>query len=281
MTSIDSTAAAGRQKRAHCRTCSQPPGPCERGHPGSVHSPGCRPLSHRVCCGIDWSRASLIPFRSKSINTLTFAFRCILREESVRQACPHRRPRQHIAIVALVLDARTDVHTGRQQARVGRPFGFATRQRSMLADKVEISIAAGVRPQPSLGAIEARAIITSGGHIPEADRHVLAIDPFPVGRILRVAYRTEPVLSIGIVPVTSVELPGEETLQRRRCLVHQGATLQLAMSSSGLEVGGLVVVEDVALAIVGRCRAQWLVAERWTLLDGEGCDRNGKTQSSK
>lgn len=68
----------------------------------------------------------------------------------------------------------------------------------------------------------------------------------------------------------TIEFPAEETLERRRRLVHEGAAADLAEALRVVERHRLVVVEDVALAVVRGRAAQRLVPERGTLFDGQG-----------
>ena len=139
----------------------------------------------------------------------------------------------------------------------------------MLADVVELEIAVGVGPEPALGAVKAGAVIGAGGKVPEGDRHRLPIDPLPVERVKLVPLSAQPVLTIGIPPVSPPELPGEKSLQGRIGLIHQRAAPILAEVKRLLEVLGLLPVEYVALAIVGGCAARFLVPEGGTALDRE------------
>ena len=82
----------------------------------------------------------------------------------------------------------------------------------MLADVIELEVAVGVGPEPALGAVKAGAVVGAGRKVPEGDSHRLPIDPLPVERVKRVPLSTQPVLTIGISPVSPPELPGEEAL---------------------------------------------------------------------
>lgn len=61
--------------------------------------------------------------------------------------------------------------------------------------------------------------------------------------------------------MSSVQFPAEEALQRRGYLVHQRATTLLTERFRLGKVHRLVVVENVAIAIVRRSAAQGLVTE--------------------
>ncbi len=63
------------------------------------------------------------------------------------------------------------------------------------------------------------------------------------------------------------ELPRKEALEGRVRLVHERAAPGIAEVQRTLEVGRLLVVEDVALAVVGRGAAGGLVSERGAPLD--------------
>lgn len=65
----------------------------------------------------------------------------------------------------------------------------------------------------------------------------------------------------GYKPVASPEFPGYEALEGGVALVDQGATSGATEAQGALEALGLSVVEDVALAVVGRGGTWWLVAE--------------------
>ena len=77
----------------------------------------------------------------------------------------------------------------------------------MLADVVQFEIAVGVGPEPTLGAVKAGAVVGAGGKVPEGDRHRFPVDPLPVERVKLVPLSTQPVLTIGISPVSPPELP--------------------------------------------------------------------------
>lgn len=71
----------------------------------------------------------------------------------------------------------------------------------MLANIVEFGIAVGVGPEPSLGAVVARAIFVAAGQIPEGNGDVFAVDPLPVVSVLGIAHGAQPVLTICVAPV--------------------------------------------------------------------------------
>ena len=65
------------------------------------------------------------------------------------------------------------------------------------------------------------------------------------------------------------QLPRQEPLQGGVGLIDEGPPARLAKVQRPLEVVGLLVVEDVALAVVGGGAAGRLVAERGATLDGQ------------
>ena len=83
---------------------------------------------------------------------------------------------------------------------------------TVLADVVELKIAVGVGPEPTLGAVKASTVVGARGKVPEGDGHRLPIDPLPVERVKLVSLGTQPVLTIGISSVSPPELPREKTL---------------------------------------------------------------------
>ena len=133
--------------------------------------------------------------------------------------------------------------------------------RTVLTNKVELQAAVGVGPEPTLGAVEPRAVVVAAGKVPEGDGHRVPRHPLPVLWVVAVPHGPEPVLAVGVTLVTSPELPGEESLQSRIGLVHEGAAARVAELQRALEVGRLLVVEDVALPVVSGSAARWLVPE--------------------
>ena len=139
--------------------------------------------------------------------------------------------------------------------------------RTVLADEVELQAAVGVGPEPTLGAVKPGAVVVAAGKVPEGDGHRVSGHPLPVLRVVPVPHGPEPVLPVGVALVTPPKLPGEESLQSRIGLVHEGAAARVAELEGALEVGRLLVVEDVALAVVGSSAARRLVPECWATLD--------------
>ena len=140
----------------------------------------------------------------------------------------------------------------------------------MLAHKVQFAGAVRVRPEEALGAVETGAVFRRSREVPEGERHILSVYPLPVISILRVSNDAQPVLAVLVVLMASVEFPAEEALKGRGDLIDQRPSSLLAESLRLEEVHLLVVVEDVAVAVVGGGAAQRLVAEGGTLLNGEG-----------
>lgn len=67
--------------------------------------------------------------------------------------------------------------------------------------------------------------------------------------------------------MSAPQLPAEEALQGWVGLVDQRPTAAATELEGAVEVAGLLVVEDVALAVVGGRAARRLVPERWASLD--------------
>ncbi len=140
----------------------------------------------------------------------------------------------------------------------------------MLAHKVQFAGAVRVRPEEALGAVETGAVFRRSRKVPEGKGHILAVDPLPIVSILRVSNDAQPVLAVFVVLVPSVQFPAEEALKGRGDLIDQRAAPLLAEGLRLEEVHLLVIVEDVAVAVVGGGAAQWLVAEGGALFNGEG-----------
>ena len=102
-------------------------------------------------------------------------------------------------------------------------------------------------------------ILVTAWQIPEGHRHRLPVDPLPVFGILLVPRGSEPVLTVGVSPVSPPELPAQESLQGGIGLVHEGAASLRAETLRLQEVTRLVIVEDVALSIVSSRAARSLV----------------------
>ena len=124
-------------------------------------------------------------------------------------------------LVADVLYAGVDGEVRGDEGGVGRLFRFAACGGPMLADVVELDVTAGVRPQPPLRPVEPGAVLVSTREVPEGDRDRLPVDPLPVLGVLDVSPGPQPVLTVGVSPVSPPELPGEEALQGGVGLVHQ------------------------------------------------------------
>lgn len=74
------------------------------------------------------------------------------------------------------------------------------------------------------------------------------------------------------------EFPAEESLQGGVGLVHQRPSAASAELEGVVEVLGLLVVEDVALAVVGGGAARGLVAEGGAPLDGKRLSGEGRVR---
>ena len=81
----------------------------------------------------------------------------------------------------------------------------------------------------------------------------------------------------------AIQFPAEEALKRRRRLVDEGSAADLAKAFRVVERHGLVIVEDVALAVVGRSAAERLVPEGGTLFDRQSvvCVDEGLTDGER
>ena len=139
----------------------------------------------------------------------------------------------------------------------------------MLTNEIQLESAVGIRPQPTFGSVKSCTIVVAARKIPEGYGHRISGHPLPVFRILPIPNRSEPVLPVGVTLVTPPQLPGEKSLQRRIRFVDQGTPPRVAKVEGPLEVGGLLVVEDVALAVVGGGAARRLIAESWTSFNGQ------------
>lgn len=73
----------------------------------------------------------------------------------------------------------------------------------MLADEVEAGEAVGVGPQPSLAAIVAGTVLVAPRNVPEGDRDVVAVQPFPVVAVALVADGAHPVLAAAVASAIS------------------------------------------------------------------------------
>lgn len=141
---------------------------------------------------------------------------------------------------------------------------------TMLADEKQLAVAVRVRPEPAFRAIVTGAVLAATGQVPEGDGHVFAGEPLPVGPVRRVPHEAQPVLTAGIVPaVTPPELPAHESLKGGIRLVDEGSSASLAELTGFVEVERLVVVEQVALAVVGGAAPGLLIPELRAALDGQ------------
>ena len=116
-----------------------------------------------------------------------------------------------------------------------------------------------------------------------------SIYPSPVLGVIAVSDGAEPILSIGITYayefsvicglimykfsqirshstfVSPPQLPGEETLECRVRFVYERAASGLAKLHRVLECRRLLVVEDVAFAVVGSRTARWLIPKEYLM----------------
>lgn len=137
----------------------------------------------------------------------------------------------------------------------------------MLAHVVEFGVAISVRPQPALGSIKARTILSATGEIPKRNRHIFSVDPFPIDGILGITNSAQPVLAIRIIPVSAVEFPAEEALQSGRSLIHQCSATHFAKFFRILKCKWMFIVEDVTFSIISGGTSQWLITECGTLFN--------------
>lgn len=71
---------------------------------------------------------------------------------------------------------------------------------TVLANEVEVRVAVGVRPEPSLRSVVPGAVLVPTRRVPKRHGHVLSVEPFPVGPVLRIANGAHPVLTVGVAP---------------------------------------------------------------------------------
>lgn len=74
----------------------------------------------------------------------------------------------------------------------------------MLANVVEPGLAVSVGPEPAFAAIEAGAVVTASGRIPERDGDVVSVHPLPISRVLRVADCSHPILAAAVASVEHI-----------------------------------------------------------------------------
>ena len=183
--------------------------------------------------------------------------------EAGREAVPLSRAHQEVTLVTDVLDPGVDGEVGGDQGGVGRLLRLAAGGGAVLADVVQVEVTAGVGPQPALRPVEPGAVLVPARQVPEGDGDRLPVDPLPVLRVLDVSPGSQPVLAVGVSPVSPPQLPGEETLEGGVGLVHQGASSLAAERVGLLEVPGLVVVENVTFPVVGGRAARPLVPGKY------------------
>lgn len=135
------------------------------------------------------------------------------RVESVGLTSSRVGSNEEVPGIAAMLNHSSHFQTGGQEGGIWRLFGTTAPLRTMLADKIERLVAIRVRPQPSLGSVEASTVSSTSGHVPEGHGHVATIQPLPVVRVLGISDGSQPVLRRGVGPVTPPHLPTQETLQ--------------------------------------------------------------------
>ena len=168
-------------------------------------------------------------------------------------------------LVTDVLDPRVDGEVCGYEGGVGGLLWFAAGRGPVLADVVQVELAARVRPQPAFGPVKPGAVLVAARQVPEGDGDRLAVDPLPVLGVLDVPPGAQPVLTVGVSAVSPPQLPGEEPLEGGVGLVHQGAAALVAETLRLPEVPGLVVVEDVALPVVSGRTTRPLVPKVWLI----------------
>ena len=140
----------------------------------------------------------------------------------------------------------------------------------MLADVKQFAVAVGVGPEPSFGAVVAGAVLAPARQVPERYRDIFTRQPFPIGPVGRVAHQTEPVLTARIVPtVPPPQFPTDEPLERRIGLVDERPSASLAKLPGFVEIERLVVVKQVAIAVVRGAAARLLIPELRAPLNGQ------------
>ena len=138
----------------------------------------------------------------------------------------------------------------------------------MLADEEELPVTGGFGPEPAFIAVVASAIATAAGLIPEGDADVFTGEPAPVARIGFVPHETHPVLPVRITStVTSPQLPADEALKGGIGFIDEGSSTSLAELTRFVESQLLVVVEQVAFAVVRGAAPRLLIAELRAVFD--------------
>jgi len=138
----------------------------------------------------------------------------------------------------------------------------------VLADEEELPVTGGFGPEPAFIAVVASAIATAAGLIPEGDADVFTGEPAPVARIGFVPHETHPVLPVRITStVTSPQLPADEALKGGIGFIDEGSSTSLAELTRFVESQLLVVVEQVAFAVVRGAAPRLLIAELRAVFD--------------
>lgn len=68
----------------------------------------------------------------------------------------------------------------------------------MLTDIVHSGLAVCVGPEPALAAVESCTSLCAPRGVPEGDRDIITVDPFPILGILGVSHGAHPVLTAAI-----------------------------------------------------------------------------------
>lgn len=137
----------------------------------------------------------------------------------------------------------------------------------MLTDKIKVGITVGIGPKPTLGTVVSGAVLVSSRQIPEGDSDVFAIDPFPVGTILRISHGSHPVLTARVAPVPSPQFPADEALKGWIALVDECSASASAEVQGITKIKRLPIVENVTFSVVGGRAPRRLVPELWTPFD--------------
>ena len=121
----------------------------------------------------------------------------------------------------------------------------------MLADEVDLVLAIAVAPKPSSGSVKLGTVLVTNRSVPERDRHVITIEPRPV-ELVGISGSSHPVLGSRVSAVTSVQLPRQEALKSWGSLIDEGPASFLASRVGLSKVQLLIVVENIAFAVVRR-----------------------------
>jgi len=153
---------------------------------------------------------------------------------------------------------------------------------TVLTDEEKFAVAVGIGPEPAFGAVIAGATFRAARKIPERYSHIFSRKPFPVCTVSLITHQSDPILTARIVTtVPAPEFPADESLQGRIRLVDKGPTARFTELTGFVKVERLVIVEEVALAVIRGAAARHLVTELRTPLDGQRLltdrHRQGKT----